>query len=419
MASVTRDGAGPSPTGNTATVLTTVEPFPGLSIADATLTEGNTGTLNLVFPVSLSVGSPQLVTVNYATSDGSAVGGNDYVVTNGTLAFNPGETSLSMRVPVVGDTLRESNKTFAVILSAPTNAVLERGMALGTIVDNDFVSLNIILNASVTEGNEGTTDANFVLRLSGISGATVTAGYYTFNNTATAGSDFVLTSGTVSFPPGTTNQTVSVPVLGDLLNEANETFRLQLVHATYATLPGSGAIGTILNDDALPTLSINDVAVVEGNAGTSQAVFTVSLSAVSGQNVRVSYATANSIATAGADYAARSGLVDLLAGATSIHIAITVNGDVLTETNETFFVNLSSPVNATLADGQGIGHDPGRRFQGGRDRILRQRRAPDLYYRSGPHLPRRAHREPGAAHRMGTRARRGKRGWHRRRGAGA
>jgi uncharacterized repeat protein (TIGR01451 family) len=105
----------------------------------------------------------------------------------------------------------------------------------------------------------------------------------------------------------------------------------------------------------LPNLVINDIAVAEGNSGTRPAVFTVTLSTASNVNVTANYATVNGTATTGSDYAAAAGLVTFLPGVTVRTITVTVNGDTVDEANETFTVNLSEPVNATLADNQGLG----------------------------------------------------------------
>ena len=103
-------------------------------------------------------------------------------------------------------------------------------------------------------------------------------------------------------------------------------------------------------------LSINDVSVTEGNAGTTTATFTVTLNPAAAQTVTVDFATADGTATtADNDYVAASGTVTFPAGQTTQPVAVTVNGDTVFEPDETFFVNLSSPVNATIADGQGVG----------------------------------------------------------------
>ena len=131
---------------------------------------------------------------------------------------------------------------------------------------------------------------------------------------------------------------------------------MNLTNPTGATVLDGQGVGTIVNNDgaALPALSIGDLSVTEGNSGTNTATFTVTLSAAADSTVSVSYATANGTATAGTDYVAQSGTLTFTAGQTSNTIAIVVNGDTSVESNETFSVNLTSPVGATLADGQGI-----------------------------------------------------------------
>jgi hypothetical protein len=127
--------------------------------------------------------------------------------------------------------------------------------------------------------------------------------------------------------------------------------------ATGATVVDSQGVGTIINDDGLasPGISINDVTVTEGNAGTVNANFTVLLTQTSGSNVSVNYATADGTATAGSDYVAKTGTLTINAGQLAGTITITVNGDTTFEPNETFFVNLNTPVNGSILDSQGQG----------------------------------------------------------------
>src|SRR6185312_17283968 len=105
----------------------------------------------------------------------------------------------------------------------------------------------------------------------------------------------------------------------------------------------------------LPATSINDVTVQEGNSGTTTGVFTVSLSRASSQTVTAIYSTADGSASAGSDYMSTSGTVTFNPGETSKTITVTIFGDTVVEGNESFFVNLTSATNATIADGQGIG----------------------------------------------------------------
>jgi len=122
---------------------------------------------------------------------------------------------------------------------------------------------------------------------------------------------------------------------------------------------GSNTVSVLLNNGTWPppppSLKIGDATVMEGNTGTALAVFTVTLSAPSAQPVTVQYATATGTATAGSDYQARSGTLTIPAGQTTGTITVPIIGDRLPEPNEAFAVNLSSPTNATIADGQGVG----------------------------------------------------------------
>jgi hypothetical protein len=328
---------------------------PSLSIADASVTEGNTGTSDATFVVTLSAGSGQTVTVSYATANGSATVGSDYVNTSGTLTFPAGTTSQAVPVAVIGESMNETNETFSVTLSAAVNATIARSQAAGTIVNDDPVPTISVADLSVQEGNSGTTNAVFTLTLSAASGQVVTVGSATAPGTATAGSDYTTASGTATFAVGTTTQTVTISVLGDTLNELDETFLLNLSGPTNATIADAQATGTILNDEGLPALTIGDVSVAEGNTGTVNAVFPVTLSSASPQVVTVSWATANGTATASSDYVARSGTVTFPAGTISSSVTVVVNGDVVVEPNETFTVTLGNPANATIARATGTG----------------------------------------------------------------
>jgi hypothetical protein len=217
-----------------------------------------------------------------------------------------------------------------------------------------------VADASVNEGNAGTSTATFTVTLSAAAAGAVTVNYATADGTATAGSDYTASSGTLTFAAGQTTKTVAVTVSGDTTVEPNETFVVNLSGASGATIADAQAQGTITNDDVappppLPTLSIDDVSVTEGNAGTTAATFTVTLSAAAASAVTVSYATADGTATAGGDYAAASGTLTFAPGDTAKTVTINVNGDTTVESTETFTVGLSAPAGATIAKASGVG----------------------------------------------------------------
>jgi glucose/arabinose dehydrogenase len=328
---------------------------PKISINDATVTEGNSGTTTANFTVSLSNPSFEMITVNYATANGTANSGSDYVTTSGTLTFTPGQTSQPVSVTVNGDTAFEANETFNVNLSTPLNSSLLDGQGVGTINNDDTQPTISINDVSITEGNTGTTTATFTVSLSNASSQTITANYATADGSGAAGSDYVSTSGTVTFAPDQLTQSISVTVNGDTTFEPNETFNVNLSSPSNATISDGQGVGTVTNDDSQPTISINDVTVGEGNAGTGIAAFTVSLSNASSQTVTVNYSTADNTATAGSDYVATSGTLTFTPGQLSQPVNVTINGDPGFELSETFNVNLSGATNATISDNQGVG----------------------------------------------------------------
>jgi hypothetical protein len=333
--------------------------FPALSIADAAVAEGNSGTTNAVFTVSLSAAAPFPVSVSYATSNGTATAGSDFGALTGSLTFVAGQTTRTIAVVVNGDTTVEPNETFTVTLSGASGATIARAAGAGTITNDDAAALPTlsISDTVVAEGNAGTSVATFTVALSAARTSTVTVGYATANGTATAGSDYAAQSGTLTFAAGQTTKAIAVVVNGDTAVEPNETFAVNLSAASGATIADGAGVGTITNDDtaAAPSLSINDVTLAEGNTGTRLATFTVMLSAASSQTVAVAYATANGTATAGSDYVAQSGTLTFAVGQTSRTIGVVVNGDKTREPNETFTVRLSGASGATIARAAGLG----------------------------------------------------------------
>jgi disulfide oxidoreductase YuzD len=336
---------------------------PDVTINDVTVTEGDTGTKTVDFTVTLSTTSAQTVTVDFATADGTATAGTDYQSASGTVTFNPGETTKTITITINGDTSDEPNETFFVNLTNAVNAIILDNQGQGTITDNDAAPAISINDVTIAEGDSGTTNATFNVTLSTASGFTVTVNYATADGTATAGSDYQSTSGTLTFIPGQTTQTIAVPINGDTTFESNETFFVNLTTPTNATILDNQGQGTITNDDAAPptpVITINDVSVAEGNSGTKTVDFTVSLSIPSAQTVTVAYATssaapASGVATAGTDYQPTSGTLTFNPGETSKPVTVTINGDTLVEPDETFFVDLSAPTNATISDPQGVG----------------------------------------------------------------
>jgi uncharacterized repeat protein (TIGR01451 family) len=242
---------------------------PVLTLSDAAVTEGNDGTTNAVFTVLLSPATLVTQQVNFATLNGSAVAGADFIPTNGVLQFNPGQTSQVVVVPVVGETLYELTETFTVELSAPVNATLADAQGTGTIFNDDAPPALAVADVAQAEGDAGTNWFLFNVSLSPVSGAPASVSFATADGSATAGVDYVATNGLLTFPPGVTNQVIAVAVRGELTNELDETFFVNLSAPVNATNLDAQAVGTILNDDLLPNLVAAGSAVATDGCNTN------------------------------------------------------------------------------------------------------------------------------------------------------
>jgi chitinase len=216
-------------------------------------------------------------------------------------------------------------------------------------------SIQIADATAVTEGNAGAVSATFTVTLSAPSSEAVTVAYATENGTATS-SDFQAASGTLTFAPGETEKTITVPVIGDRLGEPNETFAVNLSSPANATIANGQGVGTIVDDE--PRISISDVSKSEGRKGrTTLFTFTVSLSVPYDQPVTMSFRTANGTATtSNSDYVAKSGTITFAPGETQKTITITVKGDSKRESNEYFYLDLSdNSSNSWFSKNRGVG----------------------------------------------------------------
>jgi hypothetical protein len=337
--------------------ITNDDQVPDISIDDQALTEGNVGTSTLTFNVTLSNPSDQTVTVDYTTNDGTATTADgDYDAATNSMTFDPGQTAKTVDVTVNGDLTHESDETFTVDLSSPSNGNVLAGSGTGTILDDDASPTISVTNGSVTEGNVGDTTLSFDVTLSVVSAGTVTVDYTTTNGSATvANGDYDVASGTLTFDPGETKKTVDVTVHGDTTYETNETLTLDLSNANGATIADDSGTGTITNDDATPTFTIGDVNVAEGATGITSLTFTVTVSGATQLDSSVHYATGGGTATAGVDYTGNTGTLSFGPGATSEPVTVLVNGDKVFEPNETFNVVLSAPTEGTVAVATGVG----------------------------------------------------------------
>jgi chitinase len=260
------------------------------------------------------------VTVSYRTANGSAIAGSDYDSTSGKVTFAKGEISKTILVPVRGDRVAEWDEYFTVQLSNPKGAKIAQGTAYVTIADDEpHISTYDVWGS---EGNAGTTPFTFTVWLSQPYDLPVTVNYTTSDGTASAGSDYTATAGTLTFAPGETSKSITVAVSGDRLQEPNESFLFSLSTAhTFAAITQGTANGGIGNDE--PQISIADAY----NYGETSFTFIVSLAAAY-QVVSVDFATVDGAAIAGEDYVALFGTLTFNPGETTKQITVEVIGDV-------------------------------------------------------------------------------------------
>lgn len=320
---------------------------------DISVVEGDSGSTDVVFVISIADDTASPLTVVYSTADGSATATEDYNATNGTLTFEPeGPLSQTVTVQILGDTDSETDETFSLQLSDVVNGQLGDAERVVTIVNDDIsASIN---DVAVVEHHAGTTNAVFTVSVDGFRTAPVTVSYSTGDGTANGGVDFVPTSGTLTFPLGTNTALVTVPVVGDIYNEGNETFLVSLFSQGIVRLAKGTGIGTIIDDDLLPALYVNDVQVKSTQSGTLAAVFTVALDAVSGRAVHVQYGTMDGTAQAGIDYLPQSGELVFPPFTANMQVTVPVTTSDLYSSNELFALKILNPSGAVLLDPLGI-----------------------------------------------------------------
>ena len=333
--------------------------LPNLSVADAMANEADE---TIDFVVTLGASASGEVTVDYATSDGTAVAVDDYEAASGTLTFAAGTVEQTISVSLTDDSLDELSETLDLTLSDPAGATIDDGAATGTIGDDDPEpalgahveqggGFFLFDGAFITEGEE------FVVSvwLSERSGRTVTVDYETTpgavfgaSNDAEAGSDYTHVSGTLTFDPGETSKTFSVSTRDDAVYEGTERFRISLSNPQGATIPERPGVITIgppamfldilmWDNEPVPSVTIGDATDVE-SAG--ELIFSVTLT---GPVEALTYSTADGTAVAGEDYtAATDATLSFGPGVTSNTIRVAIDDDDVAESvTETFSVHLS------------------------------------------------------------------------------
>lgn len=249
-------------------VLDTTRTACGLSVGDGIVNEGQTGLAGMTFVVTLYPASTVAVQASYTTVDLTALAGSDYLPVAGVLTFPPGTTSRTVTVPVVGDRRAEDEEYLHLQLTSATNASVTRAAGLGTIRTDDAPALSIgDVVVSESSGN-----AFFTVTMTPATNLTVTVSYAAADGSARAGADYAATSGTLTFAPGVTAQAFAVPIVGDAAPEGEESFAVSLSGETNLGVARRTAVGTIADDDAVPTTyTFTDLGTLPG--GTTSAAY--------------------------------------------------------------------------------------------------------------------------------------------------
>jgi Ca2+-binding RTX toxin-like protein len=255
----------------------TIEDTPKLFVRDATVDEAaGTATFTVLLGGPSGAASNSVVTVDYATSNGSAKSGNDYSAASGTLTFAPGETAKTITVELGNDNTAEALERFNLTLSNAGNATIADGNAVAKIGNSDGTPAALpVIQTSPVIVAEGDGYVDVAVSLSAPGQNVVTVSYTTANATGASGSDYIGTSGTLNFAVGETTKVVRVELVNGTTVESLETFNFNLSAAVNATIGNtSTAISIVDNDTAgINVLSYGDSDdVYTVVAGTDQIV---------------------------------------------------------------------------------------------------------------------------------------------------
>lgn len=316
---------------------------PALSIGDARVAEGDTGTSILRFTLRLSRPAPRAVSVRWRTL-GAEARGEDFRQARGRVVFRRGTTRRRVRVIVLGDDVDEPDERVAVQLSAPVGARVVHGRAFGTIVDDDPTPIVSIGAASVPEGGTSPQVLKFAVTLDRPASRTVQVRWRTLGGTARA-RDFRGRYAILRLRRGATGAVLEVPVRDDLVDEPDETLSVVLDRPQGLLIGTGAAVGTIFDDDGSPAPSVSDAATLEGSAGTRRVSFTVSLLSPSAIRLQFRFGTVDGTARSPADYVARRGVVTFAPGETTRTVTVAVRGDTAREGPESFRLELASTTN--------------------------------------------------------------------------
>ncbi len=328
----------PSVVGTLTVVDTTPPPTLSWTVASQSISEG-VGTASISWQLNSASARAISATVGFA---GTATDGTDYTYSQTTISIPAGTTSGSFAVQVTDDNLYEGNETLILSFASLTNATAGTNPTnTVTITENDSLpQISVTGSASVLESQS----ANFLITLNRASVFNVDVNYSTSNGSATAGTDYTSVSGSVTFAPGETSKTVTVATSNNAtVCEANKNFSLDISSPSGGTL-GTSTYSMPLWDNDNPSITVNNVTVTEGTAGT----FTATLSQSCNYNVSFTWQTQNNTATAGQDFTSATATATITAGSTTVNFSVATIDDVIDQGSRIANVIFSSGNRATV-----------------------------------------------------------------------
>ncbi len=334
-------------------------PPPIVSVADVIVTEGTGGATSATVTVTRTGSLLGSINAQVVTSAGSATSPADFTAAATIVSFAAGQASRTFTVPIVTDGIAEDPELVNLTIANTTGATIGQKTAVVRILDDDPLIEMQAATEQWLEGASGTSNLTiFVSRSTTLGPNPVSVKLSTANGTAVAPGDFTaVTNQTVNFG-ASTFAFVTVPIKGDSVAEADETFTATISAPSAGAVLGTSVTttATIINDDGgVPALTIGDQSVVEGSTGSAAGKsFAVTRSGGNDGTVTFQATTTAGSATAPADYTTTSSSLTMAAGIDTVNVVVPVVGDSTPENDETFTITLSAAVGATIADGTGV-----------------------------------------------------------------
>ena len=321
-----------------------------LIVSSLVITEGNSGQKNAIFEVKLSQPAPSGFSADYKTINGTAIAGEDYVNTTGSLSFSPGQQTTLVTVPIIGDTIGEGAEFFSLLVTPPSSPSIGSDASVGeaNIIDTDASPLPEISIEGGVASERFSDYVRFVVTLSEPAVDAVTVNFNTFAGTALDSDlDNSITgssnNGVLTFKPGETSLSIFIEADSDTLDERDESFSVRLSSPTNAVLANNveqlTATGFILDDDGVGlniALAGAEQILSENIMGNSIVYIPVELSRPASDELTFNVVSNNGTAISGLDFVLRDTTVTFATGQQKAAVAIEILKDNLDEGNESF-----------------------------------------------------------------------------------